>query len=560
MKKLTEFGRRYRKKFWFALLVNAGFLLFLLLVTRPAFETNDDIALATMFNGARGSADPYSDVAGYLYGLLMVFLYRITPVIPWHSLFTYAVIFLSLSAVTYIIQNRFRGFAALLLSSVLLICFGYECYAIINFTRTAACAAAAGTYLIVSALDEERIRIRRLLAGSLLFFTGFIIRTNEGLALGLVLSSGAVYLILKLFGRQYRGKRLRRLFSCILSALPVAVLVLGAMAAERSAVKQDPAKAYYRYYSDTRSRLMDHSFPGYAENHELYEELDINNNAWNLYRNWNFYDPDKFSPEIMEKVASVSPRQEISMDLVRSFLKQYPDRFFRNTMFLVYLFLLVMVILYGRHSWPVFLTVLYQLLTLMATELYLFSDRRYGLNRVEMGIWFGASLILLLFLDEEKFRPDGRTALTIMLAALILDQSSWRADYRRNTVKTVAQYQTYRKKTLQMSEDKEHLYLCSIGDYPAAKAYGPFQAMPDDVVSNIVPLGSWSAGSITYINAMKAYGVENPYRDMIGNEKVRLVASDIDMILTYLKDYYDPDCTAEKVGKVGKSNVYVIHA
>ena len=51
MKKLTEFGRRYRKKFWFALLVNAGFLLFLLLVTRPAFETNDDIALATMFNG-----------------------------------------------------------------------------------------------------------------------------------------------------------------------------------------------------------------------------------------------------------------------------------------------------------------------------------------------------------------------------------------------------------------------------------------------------------------------------------------------------------------------------
>lgn len=248
------------------------------------------------------------------------------------------------------------------------------------------------------------------------------------------------------------------------------------------------------------------------------------------------------------------------MDLVRSFLKQYPDRFFRNTMFLVYLFLLVMVILYGRHSWPVFLTVLYQLLTLMATELYLFSDRRYGLNRVEMGIWFGASLILLLFLDEEKFRPDGRTALTIMLAALILDQSSWRADYRRNTVKTVAQYQTYRKKTLQMSEDKEHLYLCSIGDYPAAKAYGPFQSMPDDVVSNIVPLGSWSAGSITYINAMKAYGVENPYRDMIGNEKVRLVASDIDMILTYLKDYYDPDCTAEKVGKVGKSNVYVIHA
>ena len=113
---------------------------------------------------------------------------------------------------------------------------------------------------------------------------------------------------------------------------------------------------------------------------------------------------------------------------------------------------------------------------------------------------------------------------------------------------------------MEMAGDKDHLYICSIGDYPAAKAFGPFEAMPKDVVANNVTQGSWSAGSVTYVNALKAYGVTNPYRDMIGNDKVRLVTSDIDVILTYLKDYYDPACTAEKVGKIGKSDVYAIHA
>ena len=43
---------QYRQKLWFSVLINAILLLLLLLVFRPAYETNDDMGMANIVNGA----------------------------------------------------------------------------------------------------------------------------------------------------------------------------------------------------------------------------------------------------------------------------------------------------------------------------------------------------------------------------------------------------------------------------------------------------------------------------------------------------------------------------
>ena len=62
------------------------------------------------------------------------------------------------------------------------------------------------------------------------------------------------------------------------------------------------------------------------------------------------------------------------------------------------------------------------------------------------------------------------------------------------------------------------------------------------------------------MSVFQHYGIENPYRDMIDNEKVRLVADSPERVLTYLHDYYDADCTAEKIGTIGDHNLYAFHS
>ena len=109
-----------------------------------------------------------------------------------------------------------------------------------------------------------------------------------------------------------------------------------------------------------------------------------------------------------------------------------------------------------------------------------------------------------------------------------------------------------------LSSDTSHLYICTAGSYYPTKAYAPLDRIPVGAYSNIITLGGWSAESIPFCAIYQNYGVTNPYRDMINNEAVRLVANNPDQIVQYLRDYYDSECHAEAERKVGQYTVYKI--
>ena len=63
----------------------------------------------------------------------------------------------------------------------------------------------------------------------------------------------------------------------------------------------------------------------------------------------------------------------------------------------------------------------------------------------------------------------------------------------------------------------------------------------------IVLLGGWSLYHPSIEHVLEAYNLENPYPDMIGNERVLLIDSDVERTLAYLQKYYDPEAWAEPV-------------
>ena len=46
------------------------------------------------------------------------------------------------------------------------------------------------------------------------------------------------------------------------------------------------------------------------------------------------------------------------------------------------------------------------------------------------------------------------------------------------------------------------------------------------------------------MNNLALYGVENPYRDCVGNGKVYLIEDNIDLTLQYIHEHYDPNARA----------------
>ena len=74
--------------------------------------------------------------------------------------------------------------------------------------------------------------------------------------------------------------------------------------------------------------------------------------------------------------------------------------------------------------------------------------------------------------------------------------------------------------------------------------WSPFEPYPQGYWDRIVLLGGFDCGHPTIMDNLRLYGVENPYRDCIGNERVYLIEDDIELTLRYLREHYDPGARA----------------
>lgn len=542
------------------MLISAIFMGLLLSVLRPFFETNDDISLQNFVNLSRGVQDAYSNSANYVFGLILSVLYRITQQLPWYTLFLYATMFVSFSIITHVILSAFQdGFMAALLIAVIQLTYGYQGYISINYTKVAACAGAAGALLIFFSMRGDKVRKFGVLLGSLAVFAGFIVRPMEGLAAAVCVSPAGIYLLLSLKDDAKAGMRWKRFMRYIICLIPALILVAGAAGADHYALNSNPARQEYDAYDKERTAIMDYGFPKFRPNKEAFENLGINRNAYNLYTHWDTYDPEKLSMETMAEIADLRPEFHFSWQTILDFFSKYPEKAFSNPMFLLYLFVLCICILYGKRGWKSVLTVVYQLLLMTGLYIYMFYKRRYGVPRVEVGLWLAAILGLLPILENGRARISKRAVALAVVLVLAINQKTYNEAYRRITTSERERQINFRNYTSQLSGDRDHLYLFQVTRFFPDLAYAPFDRVPVDSLYNLAPLGGWTTKSIPYLAVLERYGVKNPYRDMIGNDKVRLVTDDPATITNYLHDYYDPDCKVELVGSIGKNNIYQVY-
>lgn len=558
--KAGTFIRTNRRKVWFSILLNAIYLCLLLLILRPRYETNDDLSLQNFVNLSRGVQDPWTRTSSYLFGWILSIAYRITLQLPWYTLFLYALIFISLTVITNYVLNFDDGYLGGALAAILMTSIGYEGYIILNFTRVSGLAAAAGTLLIIRGMRGKKVRIFSLLLGSLGVFAGYIVRPQSAIAACGCASAAGIYLLLSLRKDAEKGKRWKRFFRYILCLIPVLVLLAGAKAVNQHELKISPERQQYYTYGNARITLMDHGFPSYKTNKEAFETLGINRNAWKLYNRWDFYDPEKMSEDTMLQIAKLQPEYHFSLETIKDFFKKYPEKNFENPVFLTYLLVLVLCILFGRVGAREVLTILYQIIVSGALFLYMFYIRRYGVVRVDVGLWWGCIIGILPVLEHSRKKMNGRAALLLFVFVLLFAQKDWNIDYRRQTKSERDRQINFQNYTSMLSNDTSHLYIVQTNRFFPDKAYAPFDRIPKDALANITTLGGWSAMSIPFKTVYDRYGITNPFRDMIGSEKVRLVTDDPSMILQYLHDYYDPDCSVKQVGMIGKNNIYEILA
>ena len=557
-KKLNIGKKAIDHPFCFAIAANLLLLLLLLLIFRPIFETNDDIGLMNLVNGAKKVYDPHMVYSNYVWGLILSVCYRICQWMPWYTLGEYALLFLAFTAIVYVIVCRAGNISSLWIGILTISVFGYEGYVKFQYTKTAGIVSAAGFFLLFYALEEEKIRWKELVCGYGLAAFGFMIRSDQFLAEAAVISGICVMLLLQLFFSESAVRK--RLFCHDIVAAAVLFLFIGGlyMIDQRAYASQEWQE--YKEYNEARTELFDYGFPGYSSNKEVYESLGIDQVAYRMIKGWNHMDSELFTVETMKQLIALKKPKQINQDFFQRFFERFPFRFTTIPSFWSFLILFFCTLCWGKHTKKEVPALIYEIFVIMAVYFLLFYRGRYLYNRVDVGLWLAASLVVLWTMTGENEWFSSRSGILLVAAVLCVSQNTGRRNWKANTEDKYSEMQEKKALLEEIHSDQEHLYLFKVGTISLTKAYGVFDSIPYGIGENMYPLGGWSAKTPVYSAALDQYQVKNPFRDLINSEKVYIIDNKIDDTVEYIQKHYDENAQAIMVSEIGSYKVYSIQS
>ena len=570
----------FMKTWLFSALLNAAAAVGFVLVMYPIYETNDDASIVRIVDGSHIISDAHTVFSNYILGHIYRICYAVTNRLPWYTMFQYFIVFLSLTVFTWIFMRALRGplKAVVLLFTLLL--GGYECYARIQFTKTASLAACAALLLLLVLADSrsenpvlpegapDRKKQRLVMGGFavLLGIAGSLIRFDAFLSGSAMMVGPVLYTWLhELTADGVKSLRSRFWPSVRRYLVTFGILFLTAFAlhaADRIEYASSPELSDYVERNDARYVLLDFGLPGFDNMQDSYEALGIRRSAWQMMASYNFADPDVFTADVMYEIASWrDPLPAVSLSSLGSFIRDIFRRI-KHLQLAVFLLAAIAVWLVGRsHKLPDLAGAVTSVLLFFGLYYYLYLLGRYQVYRVDVGIYFSCAMGFIWMSGGGRARPRAAAALCALCmllfwlhpdASYIYTRISPETSYLRANKARDISYAS------NVALEKDHLYLAKVGTVTDTGSFDVFHTPPSRFFDNLVWLGGWDAYLPVYWETLRAWGVSNPYRDMINNEKVLLIDGSIDETLNYLRDYYAEDAEAVKVGEDGPFGIYRI--
>ncbi len=534
-----------------AALLNALVLCFILLIVNVGFESNDDLTLAAFVDGQMSRPDAHIPYINYLYGLLLKFVYDVFGRgVQWYTIGQYKFLLLSFTAISFVLFERLRFWQAGLVSVIMLLFFGVDAYTVISYTKTAGVCAVGGMLLLIhamSAVEEKGWRTGLSLAGGLICLVGFMLRPMEFLpCFGIMAVLCLRWLYGLLFSEKGSAKaKLLRLCRFALPFVLVVCLCLGLYAFNEQAWSKPPYDFYHEFDAQ-RVACVDFGRPDYADMAEGYESLGLSENAVKLFQDSSYFDTQRFNMENLSTISAlrdeVSPPPSIGECLGR-FLDDCLLGFFRNLHVYGFLIILALWLAAGKHSLRDFLALagIAGLFGLM--YLYLIYRGRYLVDRVDMPLFLALSACLAYMLDGVKLQKERSLALLLLAFAILCSHYLTRDVYR-----SAVQYHDPESRAAieTLLRDEQHIFLAKV-DAVDDRVYSPLEPAAPGYWDKIFYLGGWTMNHPAIMSTLAENGVENPYRDCVDNNKVYIIDNDIELTLSFIREYYAPEATAEPV-------------
>lgn len=538
-----------RKAFWICLAANLLVAALLMACNTCAFEKNDDNYISAILFGAQGPAHRESVYINRVLGGALKLLIGLAPGVQWYAIFQCVLLVASFTALTYILWTELKALRSVKIG-IFLLFLGFEAYVRIQFTKTAGLAVIAAVLLLVRSLFGSGKKLWSTVSGCLLFMLGFMLRKDACyVACAALLPVALCVALPKLVRAEWREKA-RMGAVCIFLCVTCLGSYLNNQIFFRSREWED-----YRTFNSLRRELTDYGFPDYDLNEQAYLDLGISRTDYDLYRTWNYADPEEFTPEKMKALAELRAKQSITPVIIVDFAGAAAEAAMALKVLPALIFLFALFALGKKKKRECVLFAL-SLICIGGMEFYLFLRGRAFLNRVDF-IFYCLIMLFFLLAADEGILSQNRVMKTLATLAAILVLALGLPSQGEKVYKNrqPASMETY--EILHADADSFYIIENSTQDRLWTSAYRVFGAPPAGILANSACLGGWQFPSPYQLQSYEAYGIRNIYRDMVDNPSIYLVADRReDWILTHIREHYAPDAELQLVRTINRHPVY----
>ena len=530
-----------------ALILNAVLLALAVILVRVAFESNDDQTLAAFVDGQMAHSTPYIPYIHVALGWALKLIYdTLGRDTAWHTLCQYALLYAGLTALCFAVSARVGALRGAAVSAVLLLFFGVDVYCVISYTKTAAVCTVGGMALLLDAAGTAQRRTLTRALGVLLALFGFMLRPMEFLPCFAIMAAlGLRPLWDLLTAGTGAAEKLRRLARLIRPFALVLILAAGLYAVNERAWSREPWKTYHAF-DKIRVDYSDYGRPAYGDMPGAYAKLGLSRADVQLLYNGDYFDPETFSADVMRRITEARETNfppPTAGECVGLLLDRAIPGFFGNLPVYGLLLALCLWLAAGEHGARDWLGLACAAALFALAYLYLIYRGRYLVARADLGLLLALAAAPALTLDAEKLRRERVLTVLLLLLAVITSHYLTRDSYRSAEAEDRSAARAACETLLQ---DEEHVYLAKL-DAVADGLWSPFEPCARGYWDKIVLLGGFDCLHPSVMENLARYGVENPYRDCVGNARVRLIDNDITLTLQFIHEHYDPAARAERV-------------
>lgn len=534
-----------------AFAINVFFLLIYIYRFVPIQETNDDLAMSFLVEGAYGAHSEYMIFQNIFWGKILVGLQKLIPTIKWYNVMSYVMIFTSFTEMTYAFLRTHGRKIGLAISAILLIFCGHHTYIMFQFSRITAIGTIGGMIMLFYGLEHAKDKIERrvcLAAGGILSIWASMMRF-EMFALSVVLVGVALALYrLFLLIKSKPTDMKKQILSYVAVFGTVGVISLSLYVVNEWYYQKDEEWSAYTEYNELRAALWDKGFPLYADNAEFYNSLGISEADYVYYLHWNM-DEEALSTETLQTLVDAKTPREHS---VSYFLTMFPKDFLPFTVYILFLVMSCVAIAVNLKN---IYFVAFEFGAVMAAELFFYYLDRYGMSRVDTSMWMAACAVIAYGMagDFDQYKEKiGRWALAAVGIATALN-IAWLSEYTHIQMGKVGSTKAAYQEIIQ---DKDHLYVMLMAAPSSFYAYNFWEPCGVGDLSNVYNTFGWDYNLGVKNDILENYDVENVYRDAINNENVYFIGGPDSVILEqYVRENYDANAKFYPVNEI--MNCYV---